>query len=125
MMEIVYENDVDYFIDKIFSAKDKHQPEKDSVHKKITELLTPLEVEQIERLYHGLGKMDFMRIDGRLNEYGFTMIELTPDGYIGMDSSFADAARLKQISYEELLSEIIHIALESYHTPCSNYKENS
>ncbi len=65
--------------------------------------------------------MDFMRVDGRVKNGIFTLIELTPDGYLGSDSSFADAYINSGQSYENLLCDIIRSASVYYQIPYSNY----
>ncbi|OOQ58391.1 D-alanine--D-alanine ligase family protein [Mucilaginibacter pedocola] len=120
-MEIVFEGNENYLLDKVYSAKDKHLPDADSFHRPITHLLSSSEKENIKNLFLSLGKMDFMRMDGRLNNDGFFLIEMTPDCYIGDDCSFVDAIKLRGGNYQELLSTIINTALAHYHTPYSNY----
>ncbi|QHS56536.1 hypothetical protein GWR56_13665 [Mucilaginibacter sp. 14171R-50] len=121
-MEIIFEDNEDYLLDKVYSAKDKHLPDSDSYHRVVTGLLSPTEKVNLKNLFLSLGKMDFMRIDGRLNDDGFFLIEITPDCYIGEDCSFADAIKQKKRSYRDLLTDIIHTALMSYRIPYSNYK---
>jgi D-alanine-D-alanine ligase len=123
-MEVYCEEDENFFYNRLYTAKEKHLSDKTLSHRSITNLLSENQQKDIKALYTALGKMDYMRIDGRINANGFTLIELTPDGYMGTDSSFADAARKNKMTYEELLKIIIHNALESYHIPYSNYKEN-
>ncbi|GAB3522240.1 D-alanine--D-alanine ligase family protein [Emticicia fontis] len=123
-MEVVFNDDEDYLIERIYSAKDKHLSEKSNYYRPVTHLLSQKEIQNLESLFLSLGKMDFMRIDGRITDSGFVLIELTPDAYIGNDSSIAYAAKMNNLSYMELFKTIIHTALESYHTPYSNYKEN-
>jgi D-alanine-D-alanine ligase len=123
-MEVLYPSNESYFHDKLYTALDKHASEEDVVHKRCTDLLSQKEIEGISELLFSLGKMDFMRIDGRINENGFVLIELTPDAYFGKGSSMVDAAKINGMSYSEVLNRIIHNALEHYHTPYSNYKGN-
>jgi D-alanine-D-alanine ligase len=92
------------------------------MHRCITEELSESQKNDIMRLYYALGKIDYMRIDGRINSDGFTLIELTPDAYLGSDSSFALAGKKINKTYEELLEMLINTSLESYHIPYSNYK---
>ena len=123
-MEVQYQENVSYFYNRLYTAYDKHVSGQTIIHTKCTEFLSVQELVHIKELYFSLGKMDFMRIDGRLTENGFTLIELTPDAYIGSDSSFADAGVINGFSYESILSKIIHNALTYYHIPCSNYIKN-
>jgi D-alanine-D-alanine ligase len=120
-MEVHYESNISHFYNKLYTAHDKHISEDNIVHSQCTELLSAQEIIAIKELYFSLGKMDFMRIDGRINIDGFTLIELTPDAFIGKKSSIADAGKINGISYSKILEKIINNALEYYHTPYSSY----
>ncbi len=123
-MEIQYVNTPDFFIDKIYTAYDKHKANEPIIHKKCTEFLLQNETKAIKELFFSLGKMDFMRIDGRLSQDGFYLIELTPDAYIGEKSAIADAGKANGMDYSEVLYKIINSALENYRIPYSNYIKN-
>jgi D-alanine-D-alanine ligase len=120
-MEVQYVSNKEFFYNKLYTAFDKHKSDEPIVHTSCTDLLTDKEINAIKDLYFSLGKMDFMRIDGRLNDNGFCLIELTPDAYIGEHSSIADAGKLHGMSYSEVLTIIINNALEYYHIPYSSY----
>jgi len=124
VMEVYFEEDETFLYNRIYSAREKHLTNKSMNHRNITEELNPNQQKSILDLFHALGKADYMRIDGRINTEGFSLIELTPDGYLGSDSSFADACKNRNISYENLLIMIINTALDGYHIPYSNYKGN-
>ena len=120
-MEVNYVSNKTYFYNKLYTAFDKHKSDEPIVHTKCTELLTQEEIKAIKDLYFSLGKIDFMRIDGRLNDNGFCLIELTPDAYIGKHSSIVDAGNINGMSYSDVLTNIINNALEYYRIPYSNY----
>jgi D-alanine-D-alanine ligase len=123
-MEVYDFHESDFLINNVYSGWEKHKSERIYKHRDVTNELSLDEQVSIKALFRSLGKMDFMRIDGRLNNNGFTLIELTPDAYIGKSSAIADAALLSNLPYKQLLWNIIQTALENYHIPYSNYKEN-
>ena len=124
VMEVFCEGQEDFLHERVYSANEKHISDRPYSHRSITEELNPIDKENILKLFSSLGKMDFMRIDGRMNNGKFTLIELTPDAYLGSSSSFKDALLISGNDYQELIKSIIRTALAGYHTPYSNYKES-
>lgn len=61
-------------------------------------------------LFYALGKVDYIRIDGKLTQGNFTVLELTPDSHIGEGSSFAVALTGPDYNYEGLLTDLINLA---------------
>ena len=123
-MEVVVESDEDYLLNNVYSAKLKHRSDKVIIHKNVTSELTDDERNKLMNLFKSLCKIDYIRIDGRITANGFVLIELTPDAYLGRDSSFSEALAKKGIPYRDLLKQITHTALSSYHTPYSSYIRN-
>jgi D-alanine-D-alanine ligase len=121
VMEVVCEDDENYLLDRLYTAREKHLSEKPTIHRSITDKLNNDQKKSILNMYKALGKMDFMRVDGRVSDGKFTLIELTPDGYLGSDSSFADAYRKNGLDYENVLQDIIRSASTYYQIPYSNY----
>lgn len=66
--------------------------------------------EQLSRL---LGKVDLMRIDGRLTSDGFVLIELTPDIHMAMESMFMGSFCRAGCSPPELLDSIIQATIKN------------
>lgn len=124
VMEVISEDDDAFFYNRLYTANEKHLSNKSIVHRPITDQLNEEQKANIIRMYKALGKMDFMRVDGRVNNGSFTLIELTPDGYLGSDSSFSDAYQGKGFSYDVLLRDIIRSALTYYQIPYSSYIKN-
>ncbi|MDB4984247.1 MAG: D-alanine--D-alanine ligase domain protein [Patescibacteria group bacterium] len=108
MMEVYDPSDEAFFMNRPYSAEHKHKSYERFLHRDITELLGPQDKIAIQNMMGGFSKMDYMRIDGRLTEKGFVMIELTPDAHLGKDSVMAAAAFANGMSYEDLLFEIIY-----------------
>jgi len=62
-------------------------------------------------LFQSFEKIDYMRIDGRVMDNTFYVLELSPDCYIGPDSDFAFAFRQNNKSYKDLIELIIKNSL--------------
>ncbi len=112
-----------YFDSNVFSAYDKHVSD-DFRLKTITSELKSDTIQLLKKLFLSLGKMDYLRIDGKLSGLGFQIIELTPDGYIGKDSAFAVAYSHNNIDYNKMLLAIIDNSLAYYQTQYSSDKGN-
>lgn len=66
------------------------------------------------RLFRALGKVELIRIDGRLDAHGdFQFIELSPDAYLGSDGAVGAAYRLRDISLHVMLEELIRNARQN------------
>ncbi len=66
-----------------------------------------------ENLIHRLGKVDIMRIDGRLNEDGFVLIELTPDIHLALESIFLGSFNAAGWPPAELLNFVIRSSIKN------------
>lgn len=65
-----------------------------------------------EALIRRLGKVDIMRIDGRLNEDGFVFIELTPDIHMALESIFLGSFHAAGWPPAELLNYVIRSSIK-------------
>lgn len=61
------------------------------------------EIEKAISLFNLLGKVEMMRIDGRLNNNKFSVIELTPDCSLSSTSSMYFAFSTEGYSYDEMI----------------------
>lgn len=62
-----------------------------------------------------LGKMELLRIDGRITPDGsVTILELTPDIYLGADGEFCNAFGYNQNTYHDFVSLLIDNCLKGY-----------
>jgi len=68
------------------------------------------ELAKAQELFRMLGKVDLLRIDGRWFNEVFTVIELSPDVYLGPDSTVEEAAKTKGWTYDDLVWNLIQIA---------------
>lgn len=67
-----------------------------------------------ESLIRKIGKVDIIRIDGRLNDDGFVFIELTPDIHLALESIFLGSFNSVGESPSALLDFIIQSSIKKY-----------
>lgn len=104
----------DYFEHSIVSAEAKKMGKTTNKRDIANELLRPVEYELFRNLYVNLGKVDLMRIDGRVNQDGFYMIELTPDCSLSPKGSMSTAFQASGFSYERMFEYLLSNAIR-YH----------
>lgn len=66
-----------------------------------------------EDLIHRLGKVDIIRIDGRVSEEGFVFIELTPDIHMALESIFLGGFNAAGTPPTELLDCVIRSSINN------------
>lgn len=120
-LEIYMEGDEDFLCKHLYSAEVKHHSD-DIVHRDITYMISPEDIEIVKQIFISLGKMDFMRVDCRLRDNVLYLIELTPDAYIGPYSGFIDAARTIGKNYTDVIDMIIHTAYSSNQSQYASLK---
>ena len=80
-----------------------------------TKLLNDELKEKFKLLFFSLGKVELMRIDGRLDKNNnFTLIELTPDAYIGKRGSTTFCLKNMGFTYESMLEKLLLNAYYDY-----------
>jgi len=104
-------NGQSYFSHGIYSAEVKKAGAA-SVHREIISNRFPHEIrDKLLNLYKGLGKVELMRIDGRLTDDAFTVIELTPDCNLSLSSGMALTFQRSGYTYEQMLQRLCENAL--------------
>ena len=91
-----------FFLHKIWGYESK-KLESDRSHYQISSLLPKSEHEKAKALFLSLPKAEYLRIDGRENEDGFFVLELSPDCYLGPDSDFCTLFEHQGKSHADLL----------------------
>lgn len=72
-------------------------------------LISASDREKAEQLFLSFEKADYLRIDGRVNENGFFVIELSPDCYIGPESDFSVAFEQRGNSLSEFYQILVSL----------------
>ncbi|MFC6551631.1 hypothetical protein [Cohnella cellulosilytica] len=70
-------------------------------------LLSENDKGNLQALFQSFDKVEFMRIDGRFHNGNFTLIELSPDCYLGDDCAFYYAFQQQGIKYEDMFRLLI------------------
>ena len=76
-------------------------------HKLITPDIPSAVLDNAISLFKNLGKVEELRIDGRYDGETFYLIELSPDIHFGKNGTFAEAFKLKNIKYTEMLHMVL------------------
>lgn len=94
-----------------YESKKEKNPNTKAVSVDASYLVTEEDWKKFENLFFELGKVDLIRIDGRINENGFQLIELSPDPHIGQGASVAKVFSLNHIDYATMIRAFIENAL--------------
>ncbi|OBZ14664.1 hypothetical protein A8L34_12145 [Bacillus sp. FJAT-27264] len=99
-------NDEDFFENTIWGFETKKLDDS-SIDFASSSLLSEHEKLNFEKLFYSFDKIEFMRIDGRIHNDQFYLIELSPDCYLGDDCAFYYAFKNSGYSYTEMLTMLI------------------
>lgn len=116
MVEVCVAGDEKYFDEHLYTGEIKHQDKVNTYHRIITSEVDTEIMNKMKNAFTSFGKMDYMRIDGKMHGGNFYLIEFTPDASLGPHCSFQDIYTSRNKTYEDLLEDIIKSALENYHT---------
>lgn len=103
-----------YFEHDIFSYETKKEESLICKNVAATHLLDDEMKKLFINLYMSLGKVEIIRIDGRITDDKFVLIELSPDVHLGKDCSVATAFAANGYSYNQMLERLIINAVETY-----------
>ena len=104
-------NDQTYFKDHIWGYEEK-KIDDSKVDFIVSHLTTPQEREQAIHIFQSFEKVEYMRIDGRVTDSGFYLLELSPDCYLGPESDFEIAMKEQlNLDYPGCLKFIIENSL--------------
>ena len=107
-VEVILYQNPNYLKNRIYGFEDKKKKNSMEMYNVVTNELSSNVLLSIRNLMNRLGKIDYMRIDGRLKDDGsFVLIELSPDVHLGKSGSFANAYCLTRGSYLDLLHDLL------------------
>lgn len=104
----------DYFTHRILGYESKKGKRVHQEREVITDLVNPHIQEQLKKAFCGLGKVDFMRIDGRLKNGEFFLLELTPDCSLHPDCFMFKAFSHQNYSYKDMIAGLLNQSLARY-----------
>jgi D-alanine-D-alanine ligase len=113
----------DYFKEKIWSYETK-KIDDSNVDFAASDLLSVETKRNMANLFQSFQKIEFMRIDGRIQDGEFFLIELSPDCYLGDDCAVAAAFFSKNYSYEDMFRILIRNSLNPNLSEIPNTQEN-
>jgi D-alanine-D-alanine ligase len=93
--------------DRIWSFEIKKQGTIESDYRDVTAELPQDLLDRTFHLFRRLNKVDLLRVDGRLRDGRFYMIELSPDTYLGSHGAFAQAFTLNGYTYDEMVAHLL------------------
>lgn len=108
-IEVKIEGQPGYFDNHLFSMEDKRLADRKARHV-FANVTSEIDAETLARtkaLYAALGKVDYMRIDGKLHSGVFSCIELSTDPGIGRVSLFANSYYTLGLAYTDMIREIL------------------
>ena len=103
-----------FFTNEIWGFEDKKIDEKASIECDGSELTDKIPWENIKRLFYSFDKVELIRFDGRINDDGFFLIELSPDAYIGSSGSVGYLyTKILKMSIKDMLIEFLTNSINS------------
>ena len=106
------------FRDRLFTFDDKMNMSPPWTISALSDRLVQSTWRQAEELIHRLGKVGIMRIDGRINDGVFYLIELTPDIHMSLESIFLGSFNAVGCPPTELLDRVIQSSIKNYQNNC-------
>lgn len=104
----------DYFSDQIWGYESKKGGKVHVTRETITHMIPDDMKQSFIELFNSLGKVDFMRIDGRIYNNKFYLIELTPDCSLHPDCFMYFAFKSNGYSFEDMIRILIENTEEYY-----------
>ena len=81
---------------------------------KMSHYITQNDIKKIHSLFKSFDKIEFMRVDGRIYNGEFYLIELSPDCYLGDDCAFYFAFQNNGYSLSDMFEYLINNGLNHY-----------
>jgi D-alanine-D-alanine ligase len=80
----------------------------------ITSNVNPTIIKKVQALFQSLGKVDYMRIDGRIYKDEFHLIELTPDCSLHPNCFMVASFKHNNYDYIDMLRVLIKTSIENF-----------
>lgn len=103
----------DFFTSEIWGYETK-KIDDSNIDFKMSSLIPKNDVIKIHNLFRAFDKIEFMRVDGRMHNGQFHLIELSPDCYLGDDCAFYYAFGNKGYSLSQMFEYLILNSLKNY-----------
>lgn len=106
-------NKKEYFDSEIWGYETK-KIDDSNIDFKMSSLVSQKDISKIHNLFRAFDKIEFMRIDGRMYQGKFHLIELSPDCYLGDDCAFYYAFGNKGYTLSQMFEFLIVNSLTHY-----------
>lgn len=102
-------NGKNYFDKQIWGYESKKGGKSKVTRKVITPQISQSILDSAKKIFLSLGKVDYMRIDGRLYQDQFYLIEFTPDCSLHPDCFMYEAFKYNDYSYNEMIAALVNL----------------
>ncbi|WP_162801445.1 hypothetical protein, partial [Azospirillum brasilense] len=109
----------DYLSERLFDFTLKNKLGADTDIRLVTPQIENSILQKCKILFRNLGRVQFFRIDGRLSDGGFTVLELTPDTHLGERAEFCGTLIKAGLTYTDVVRGILNNCLDDYRSPDS------
>lgn len=99
-------DDKEYYTNEIFGLESKKKKIQTKTFKP-SNLINMIDKEKMITLFKSFTKVEFMRIDCRIKDGNTSIIELSPDCYLGLNGAFYEGFRLNKFSFQEMIQMIL------------------
>lgn len=106
-VEDIHTSQEGFFREQLYSADIKQNRWHEMGHKLVTDEVTGTLRSTLCRLFRCLGKIDYVRVDCRIDGGDCRLIEITPDPFMARDGSFGEAFELSGLNYNEGLRLLV------------------
>ena len=96
-----------FFLNQLYTADIKQNRWNEMGHKLVTDQMATDLRDCLSRLFFCLGKIDYVRVDCRINDGNCKLIEITPDPFMARDGSFGEAFELSGLGYADGLRLLV------------------
>jgi D-alanine-D-alanine ligase len=104
-----------YFFDRLYGYHEKKTYNIPLALRTVKTEIPEEILKSCRKLFQLLDKVEFMRIDGRLNESGFHVFELTPETHLGDDAEFCGSFIAEgTYTYPEIIRSLVENCLARY-----------
>lgn len=118
--EIIFSKEVqllmdkkEYFKTEIWGFETK-KIDDSNIEFKISSFINETDLQKIHNIFQAFDKIEFMRVDGRVNNGEFHLIELSPDCYLGDDCAFYYAFEKEGYTLSQMFEFLITNGLNHY-----------
>lgn len=98
-----------YFEKRVWGYESKKGGKCKVTRKVVTSQIPQHILDSVKRIFLSLGKVDYMRIDGRLYNDQFYLIEFTPDCSLHPDCFMYEAFKYNGYSYNEMIAALVNL----------------